>query len=479
MIEKLMNVFSLSQRRSFSMANQPESIPNPQPLPPSSSTPTSTVPLEVDEVKKSPFRFLIPVLGVVLILGIGGFLFYRYLNRGSSSSEPMEIVYWGLWEPQPVLQAIFTEFESQNPGIKVNYQQQKITDYRERLATAIESGQGPDLFRYHHSWLPMIGPLLSPVPASVFTDSSYQATFYPIAAQWLKGSRAYLGIPLEIDGLGLYYNQTIFTAAGKQPPDNWEALRVTAKQLTVYSGDTIQRGGVALGTTNNVEHWSDILGAMLLQNGANPEKPNNPNGQDAVTFYTLFTTTDRVWDATMPPAVYAFATEKVTMMIAPSWRAFDLRDQNPNLKFAIAPLPQLPGTNTNWASFWVEGVSNKTSNDKQEAAWKLLQFLSQKETLQKLYTAQSQVRLFGEPFSRIDMADQLTSDPYVGAYIKTAPSAQSWYLNSFTFDNGVNDQIIKYYEDAVNAVTSGTPALKALVTTEEGINQVMKKYNVQ
>lgn len=461
------------------MVNQPSSsmsnsqpITSPQPIPPSSLAEESA------DIKRSPFRFLFPVLGILLVVGVIGFLFYRYLNR-PSSDQPLELVYWGLWEPNEVMLSVFTEFETLNPGLKVNYQQQKITDYRERLTTALESGQGPDVFRYHHSWLPMVGSLLTVVPSNIFSDSQYQSTFYPVAAQWLKGSRGYLGIPLEYDGLGLFYNQTVFEAAGKTPPDNWEALRVTAKQLTVYSGDTIQRGGVALGTTNNVEHWSDILGAMLLQNGANPQKPNNQNGQDAITFYTLFSTSDRVWDATMPPAVYAFATEKATMMIAPSWRAFDVVDQNPDLKFAIAPLPQLPGTNTNWASFWVEGVSNQTSNDKQQAAWKLLAYLSQKETLQKLYTAQSQVRLFGEPFSRVDMASQLAGDSYTGAYITTAPTAQTWYLNSFTFDNGLNDQVIKYYQDAVNAVISGTPASKALVTTEEGIDQVMKKYNVQ
>jgi multiple sugar transport system substrate-binding protein len=430
------------------------------------------------EVKKSPFRYLIPILVVLLILGAGGLGLNWFLHRGSTpSDETITLTYWGLWEPSEVLQSVFTDFESQNPGIKINYEQQKSQDYRERLQTALSQGSGPDVFRYHHSWLTMIGPELAPIPKDILTTQNYESTFYPVTKDWLKGKNGYLGIPLEIDGLGLYYNQAIFDAAGKIPPKTWEELRLTAKQLTVLNGEQIQRGGVALGTTNNVEHWPDILGVMLLQNGADPQKPNNKNGQDALTFYTLFTTMDKVWDESMPPSSYAFATEKVAMMIAPSWRAFDVHDLNPDLKFAIAPLPQLPDTNLNWASFWVEGVNNRAAKDKQTAAWKLLLFLSQKETLRNLYASQSTVRLFGEPFSRLDMADQLTGDPYVGAYVNAAPTMKSWYMCSFTHDNGVNDQIIKYYEDAVNKVVGGEAAAKALVTAEEGINQVLTKYH--
>jgi multiple sugar transport system substrate-binding protein len=115
------------------------------------------------------------------------------------------------------------------------------------------------------------------------------------------------------------------------------------------------------------------------------------------------------------------------------------------------------------------------------AAWQLIEFLSQKETLRRFYqhASSSPGRLFGEPFSRVDLADQLTGDPYVGAYIKQAPSAKSWFLSSRTFDNGLNDQIIKYYEDAINAVRQGEDAADALVATEQGITQVFSRFNLR
>ncbi len=440
-----------------------------------------STPIPEIEIKKSPFRFLLPVLGILILLAVAYFAYTKFIARPSTTSEQgIELVYWGLWEPSEVLASVFKDFEAQNPGITVKYIQQKSQDYRERLTTAIDNRQGPDLFRFHHSWGPMLDSRLTPIPNSVMSAANYESTFYPLAVKSLKSKNGYLGIPLEIDGLGLYYNTKIFAAAGKTPPKDWNELRRLALLLKEPKTGPLLRGGIALGTTNNVEHWPDILGVMMLQNAASLTKPNNKNGQDALTFYTLFSTTDQVWDSSMPPATYAFATEKVAMMIAPSWRAFDIREINPQLEFAIASLPQLPDANpVNWGSFWAEGVNSQSSSEKQAAAWKLLLYLSQKETLRSLYAAASTVRLFGEPFSRIDMADQLAGDPYVGSIITMAPTMQSWYLNSYTHDNGLNDNIIKYYEDALNSMLTGSTAVKSLDTTENGIEQVLNKYRLK
>jgi multiple sugar transport system substrate-binding protein len=450
----------------------------PQELPGKKTTPPSF------PVKRSPFRFVAPLIILLVVLGIGFFIVTRLtglFSPGSKPGQPVELTYWGLWEPDAVMQPALDAFTAQNPDITVTYVQRKSQDYRELLQTAIQNGTGPDVFRFHHTWTPMLQEDLDTAPSSVISSSDFDAQFYPVAATWLKTNRGIVGIPLMIDGLGLYYNTAIFDAANLAPPDDWEELRRTAKQLTVYQGDAIQRGGVAMGTTGNVEHWPEIIGSMLLQNNADPKNPNNTLGQTALTFYTLLSTSDRVWDETLPPATFAFATEKVTMMLAPSWRAHEVRDINPSLEFAIAPIPQLPDTNITWASFWAEGVNSKSDKAKREAAWKLLAYLNQKETLRDLYARASSApgRMFGEPFARVDMADQLIGNPFVSAYVTQAPTARSWYLNSYTHDNGVNDQTIKYYEDAINAILTNTPASQALSTTEQGITQVFSRFNLR
>jgi len=241
--------------------------------------------------------------------------------------------------------------------------------------------------------------------------------------------------------LALFYNQDIFTAAAVEPPQTWDELRQLASQLTLRDDEgRIQRAGVALGTTSNIWHWSDILGLMMLQNGADLANPLGALAEDALSFYTIFSKTDRVWDETLPSSLMAFATGKTAMFFGYSWDVFEIKNANPNLDFRITTAPQLPGTDIAWASFWVEGVSKKSQN--KAAAWEFLKFLSSKETMQELYQAESRVRLFGEPYSRTEMASTLQADPMVAPFINQAPKAETWYLCSRTFDNGINDKMI-------------------------------------
>ena len=449
----------------------PQPPPTAQPRPPEKSKST--------KIQKSPFRFMIPLL---LFIVIGGLIYagIKFLPQFiSTKTRSLTLTYWGLWEPSENLQTVFQEFESQNPGVKVNYVQQSPKDYRERLQAAIDRGEGPDIFRFHNTWVPLLKNNLANLPSSVLTNTEFESTFYPVAAKDLRLGDSYVGIPLMFDGLALYYNKNILSAAGKTPPTTWENLRQIAAELTLRDDqEKIIRSGVALGTTANVDHWPDILGLMILQNGTTPARPTDQLAQDALAFYTLFSRTDKIWDETLPSSIQAFTLEKAAMIFAPSWRAFDIKSKNPSLDFATVPVPQLPKTNLTWASYWAEGVSSATTKDKQAYGWKLLKFLSQSDQQKALYTAASQTRLFGEPYSRKELASQLTNDPVVAAYLTSAPTAQSWYLASATHDNGVNDRIIKYYEDAINAINQGENLEDVTTTAEQGITQVLSQFGV-
>ena len=78
------------------------------------------------------------------------------------------------------------------------------------------------------------------------------------------------------------------------------------------------------------------------------------------------------------------------------------------------------------------------------------------------------------------MTELLNTHPMLGAIITQAPNATSWYLASRTFDGptGINSQINKYFEDAVNAVNEGTSAEGALATTAEGVAQILAQFGI-
>lgn len=444
--------------------------------------------------KKNIKKILMMVLAGVLAVVAAVFIF-RLFTGGSKESDPSPedianqarqtpikqttIVYWGLWNPSTALTEVFSEFEALNPGIKIDYRVQSHKDYRERLQTAIASGNGPDIFRYHASWVSMLAADLAVMPSSVMSAAEFKSSFYPVASEQLQIDGKIVGLPLMYDAIGLYYNKEVLATAGVEPPTTWAELKQLANELTVPAEKKerdggLQRGGLAIGNSSNVEHYSDILALLILQNGGDPLNPSTTEVEDALTFYTNFISQDKVWDGSLPSSTTAFARGEAAMMIAPSWRAFDVINLNPELDFAIAPLPQLSEEKLSWSNYWAEGV-NERNNDK-NLSWLVLKYLSSPEVMKKLYSAQAQTRAFGEPYSRVDLADELANDPYVASILEDANYGTSSYMNSFTHDNGINDQINEYYATAINAFLQGDDHEKTLNVLNNGVQQVLSQY---
>ena len=456
----------------------PVEVFTPPVVPPTIPTTASPPPPK----KGFPKAIIFVGLGIIL-LGIIGFVISSLVGRMGGGGE-VNLTWWGLWEDDSVVSPLIAEYQQANPNVKIQYVKQSHQDYRERLTNALAKSEGPDIFRFHNSWVPMLKNELDFVPASAMSAGDFAQTFYSVASSDLTSGTGLVGIPLGYDALTLYINEDIFSQGGKTPPTTWDELRQTAISLTVKDEQgVITQSGVALGRTENVDHWQEILGLMMLQNGVNLSNPTGKLAEDALTFYTVFSAVDGVWDATLPPSTTTFAGGKAAMYFGPSWRAFEIRQQNPNLKFKTVPVPQLPKSNPNepdvtYATYWAEGVWARSPG--KEEAWKFLKFISSQESLQKMYENASKTRLFGEPYPREDMANLLTPDPIVGSIVTQAPDAQSWYLAARTFDGvtGINSQLGKYFEDAVNAVNTGIPAAKALETVASGVSQVLSQYGL-
>lgn len=434
-------------------------------------------------LKNLSYKYVFIGVAIILLVVGGVFAAKQYLFA-PKKPEVVNLSYWGLWEDSNSVQQLINQYEAKNPNVKIKYSKQAKEDYRERLASSLAKGVGPDIFRFHNTWQIMLSQQLSALPSQIMSSQEFQETFYPVSVRDLQKGTDLVGLPLMYDGLGLYINEAFFAQAGRNPPETWDDLRRLAQDLTTKDEEgRIQQAGVALGRTDNVDNWEDILGLMMVQNGVDLANPVGKNAEDALSFYTIFAKADRVWDDSMPSSTQAFAAGKVAMFLGPSWRAFEIKAQNPNLSFRVVPVPQLPKNSPtdpdiSWASYWVEGVWGKSKN--QEEAWKFLKYLSQKESLQTLYSEDAKQRAFGPIYPRTDMKDLVENDPFVGAFLKQAPNARSWYLSSRTFDgqSGINTRISNYFKDAINAVADGQKEAKdVLPTVAQGIAQVLGSYS--
>jgi len=451
---------------------------------PENQPPASTV--KVTNIKKPNLGILVPIAAAV-ILGLAGFLFTKLLILPRLAKQAITLTYWGLWEPNEIMVPVIAKYESNHPGVKINYQMQSKIDYRERLQSVLARKEAPDIMRIHQSWMPMFTSELEPAPADILSLDEFDKTFYKDALTGITSGGKVLAVPLMAEGLGLFVNNEILAATDSGVPATWDDLRKTAFSLTKWDEKgRIVRSGMAMGTTNNVTFWPDILALLMLQNSVDLAKPNatidargRNLGADALRFYTIFTTQDRIWDKTLPPDIVAFATEKTAMMIAPSWQVHEIVALNPKLDFSVHPVPQLTSQRRiTWSSAWVEGVSKNSKYKKQ--SWEFLKYLSSQESLQTIYTEAAKVRPFGEIYPRRDMSQSLSAAKYVEPFVKQAEFGRSWYMAARTGDNGINDEIIAYYADAINGIVDKQMMPEAVIETVAlGVKQVLTKFGVK
>ena len=477
----------------------PPPVPVPPPTPPPVSPPPA--PSGISHVGGSPQAandpfppvkkrklpiLLFVIIGLVVILGIA--LVSGQLTRFVPRLGGVTLTYWGLWEPESIIRPILDEFEQSHSGIKVNYVMQSPQEYRERLQAALDKNAGPDLFRIHNTWTAMMTNYLAPVPPTAISSSDYEKTFYPIVLKDFKVGGNYAAIPLGYDGIAMYINDDLLQKSRLSVPQNWVELTDAALAMSQCAspdgsckdGSKIVVSGVALGSTN-VDHWQDILAVIMLQNNVNLDNPASPNpapAEDVIEFFKSFVRTFHVWDPNLPSSTEYFASGKVGIYFAPSWRVFDIQAINPNLRFSIYPLPQLPVDPSRgekpitYSSYWGEAVSNKSQFQKE--AWELLKYLSSAEVMQKTFQlATSPQRAFGEPYSRVDLAESLKDNKYLDVYLKQAPLAASWYLASFTHDGqtGINTKMSEVFAKAI----TGTATITSLAPE---INKVLSEYGI-
>jgi multiple sugar transport system substrate-binding protein len=461
----------------------PQSQAQPQQqqvLPPSQSNPDSSapppkIPGRLSGIKSLPLlKILLGLVGLVVIAAVLFFVVTRFLGNQKSD---IELVFWGLWEDEKTMQTVLSDFERRNPNIKVNYSKEDLEQYRDRLVTRSTQGNGPDVFLFHNTWYPMISEVLLPVPSSVVSKEDFDTNYFDVVKKDLVKNGAIYGIPQNMDTLVMYVNTDMFRSAGVDIPSNWNDFIDTARGLTVKDEEgRIVTSGAALGTASNIEHSPDIVSLLFLQNGVdiNNLEGTSDRAIGALNFYTAFSTDENnVWDESMSPSIVAFATGKLGMYFGYSWDYFQIKAANPDINLQIVPVPQLAAEPINLASYWAAGANSKGKNQKE--ALEFLKFLTQKDIQAKLYSEQAKSRPFGQPYARVDLSESLKETVIYPSVLQAQYADSSPFVDS-AGENGINQELNLYLENAINSINDGTSVESAFDTFKQGVAQVLGRY---
>jgi len=470
--------------------------------------------------KKRAVLTLLIVLAVPLFSGCGS----------SSNGYAVKLEIWGVLDESAVYNDIITKYKDLNPYVlDIKYRKFSQETYKQELIDALASGQGPDIFMINNSWFPSFENKLEPAPSGFINQQDMTANFPDVvSADFMSEGKAY-AVPLSLDSLQLYYNKDIFNAAGiTTPPKNWQQLSDYVQTLTkVDSSGNITRSGVAIGTSQNVSRFSDILTLLMIQNGVElPTKSGMMSkmdqgvagqdgniiqaGEQALGYYTQFAKVSTVsnisnplycWNNRQDNSADAFASGKVAMMVGYSWQGKNIKSKNPKLNFSVAPVPQVNvDKSSTFANYWGYAVSkNKLSvSGKQQGndvvpvsnelriheAWQFLKFLTMKNsgkiTLVNATTKNAKdfsvnydpaleyLKKTQQPAARRDIIDLQKSDADLGVFATGNLIAKSWYQVD-------PSNIEKIFADGIDSIVKGEVSLhQALLLMNNRVNVLIQ-----
>lgn len=300
---------------------------------------------------------MLGVFGLGALVGL--FVFATHTADIGDVAGPVAI--WGVL-PGDAMHDVLIAAAKDDPAFKnVSYEEKDPATLASDLSAAIATGSAPDMVLASQEELHALARFIEPIPLSALPARAFTNTFIDEGnILVVPNEGGYYGVPFLVDPLALFSNRTILASSGiAQAPATWEALTGLVPRAAVLTPSRqITRGLIALGTYDNVKNARAILSSLFLQTGVRPsaysatgilagnlsDAGNNERpGQAVLNFYTQFADPSKVsytWNASLADSRQAFLAGDLALYIGYVSEARFLKLANPNLNFAVAPLPQ-------------------------------------------------------------------------------------------------------------------------------------------
>ena len=312
----------------------------------------------------------------------------------------------GSWRTEDVAkyEKVIELFNEQHPEIQISFNPTKNTEYNTVLNTALQAGEGPDIFH------------LRPYAAGLkLAEAGYVEKInglnglpsFPeealLASRDEDGNQ--YGVPINLSSTQFFYNKKIFKDHNLEIPTTWEGFIALNDQLlekgitpiamgtkegwllsllhgivgpAIYEGNDFYQAVLA-GEKDFTD--AQFIESIQVMNDLKKYFPANSEGLGMDDIRTLF------------------ALEEAAMFPLGSWEIPVVLEMNSDLDLGYFPIPSKGGQKT--VTTWVDGSFAINANSKnKEAAKVFLEFLTTKEFGE----------LFVKEFSMISAIPGITSD---------------------------------------------------------------------
>jgi multiple sugar transport system substrate-binding protein len=332
-------------------------------------------------------RQALQALAAPALLGLGA------CGRADDPQGPLD--FWAMGREAEVVAQLLPAFHERHPGIRVHVQQLPWTAAHEKLLTAYAGGALPDLCQLGNTGLPelvaldALEPLDARVRDSAIARDDYFAGILDTNVMPTPAGKRLYGLPWYVDTRLLFYRTDLLRAAGHaEPPQSWAEWLAAMRAVRRHGGP--RSYGVLLPLNE-----PDPLFAFALQQGpllADDDTRGafaQPPFRRALGFYA------GIFQEGLAPAMTSaqisnvwdeFARGLFAYYVSGPWNIGEFRRRLPKERqrdWATAPLPgpDGPGVSTAGGSSLVMFKSSP----RQEAAWRLIEYLSEPATMQRLH----------------------------------------------------------------------------------------------
>lgn len=208
-------------------------------------------------------------------------------TSGDDAGGDVTLTY-GVWSQDETMQALVDAFEKENPGITVDLQVNPWTEYWTKLQVGAQGGTAPDAF-----W--MLGDRFQVYAANdqllplgdAIEDAGVDLGVYPEAlVDLFTYDDELYGLPKDFDTVGLWYNKTLFDAAGVAYPTDqwtWDDVSAAAAQLTDPAAGVY---GIAAPLNRQEGFYNTVAqaGGHIIDDGKSGY--DDPKTQEGLRFWT-------------------------------------------------------------------------------------------------------------------------------------------------------------------------------------------------
>lgn len=330
---------------------------------------------------------------VLMLLLVLTMVFATGANEKKTSGKPVElefIQWWASEDGGDFFDSVITEFETQNPGIKIKLVTMPFGDSRNQVIASHATGMTSDIIGMNPPWTREFVDMgiLEPLDRYMDNDATFdRAAYFPASMAPVQG-HTYLA-PYNTMTFFLFYNKLMFAEAGVNPPKTWDEMLVVAKKLTKPAEN---KYGFTMVLSETDAANGSILTIYPLLYALNGR--TFVDGKFTVKTPQMVKTLDFIQKLNAEGAILPGSTSKsemasyeeftngnIGMMIAHTGMIMTMKNRNPNFDFGVIKIPTFDGTGNGDLRHHGWDIAMSADSKHKDEAWKYISFLLQKQNM--------------------------------------------------------------------------------------------------